>query len=115
MLQMSYVLMFLLFYVFNFHLSHVFMFQLSYAEYFHNGESYWILPTGEIYSAAAMRKILNDNIVDTIMVFSDKFNALGLQDLEVAILCAVCLTKTGTPLLMCYCVPSASPRQVRHS
>ncbi|WAR03462.1 NR1D1-like protein, partial [Mya arenaria] len=63
-------------------------------EYFHNGNSYWILPTGEIYSAPAMRKILNDEIVDIIMTFADKFNVLKLTDLEVVILSAVILTKT---------------------
>ncbi|XP_052801959.1 uncharacterized protein LOC128232450 isoform X2 [Mya arenaria] len=70
------------------------MWTLSYAEYFHNGNSYWILPTGEIYSAPAMRKILNDEIVDIIMTFADKFNVLKLTDLEVVILSAVILTKT---------------------
>ncbi|XP_052261103.1 uncharacterized protein LOC127865174 isoform X2 [Dreissena polymorpha] len=73
---------------------------LSYAEYFQNGKSYWILPTGEIYSAPAMRKILNDRIVDTVMTFSDQFNALNLTDLEIAILCAIRLTASETEVLL---------------
>lgn len=71
---------------------------MSYAEYFENGKSYWILPTGEIYSADAMRKILNDDIVDTIMKFAGEFNPLKLLDIEIAILCAIRLTVTGMSL-----------------
>jgi len=68
---------------------------LSYAEYFENGKSYWILPTGEIYSVEAMRKILNDEIVDTIMKFAAEFNPLKLLDAEVAVLCSIRLTVAG--------------------
>lgn len=74
-------------------------FQLSYAEYFENGKSYWILPTGEIYSAEAMRRILNDSIVDTIMKFAAEFNPLKLLDIEIAVLCAIRLTLTGERLI----------------
>ncbi|KAL4225518.1 hypothetical protein ACF0H5_016206 [Mactra antiquata] len=65
---------------------------LSYAEYFRNGRSYWILPSGEIYSAEAMRKILNDEMVDTIFQFADKFNALNVTDLEMGLLGGISLT-----------------------
>lgn len=75
-----------------------YLLQLSYAEYFENGKSYWILPTGEIYSADAMRKILNDAIVDTIMKFASEFNPLRLLDIEIAVLCAIRLTVTGMML-----------------
>ncbi|XP_060561555.1 nuclear receptor subfamily 1 group D member 2-like [Ruditapes philippinarum] len=68
--------------------------QLSYAEYFQNGQSFWILPTGEIYSAEAMRKILNDEMVDTIMAFAESYNKLELTDLETALFSAVRLTTT---------------------
>lgn len=42
-----------------------------------------------------MRKILNDDMVDTIMKFANEFNPLKLQDIEIAVLCAVRLTVTG--------------------
>lgn len=65
---------------------------LSHSEYFKNGVSMMFLATGEIYSEKAMRKILNDDMVDTIFKFAEKFNGLQLTDMEVAILCAARLT-----------------------
>ncbi|XP_045216476.2 uncharacterized protein LOC123566440 [Mercenaria mercenaria] len=67
---------------------------LSHSEYMQRGESYMILKTGEIYSQKAMRKILNDHMVDTIFEFANEFNSLELTDLEVAVLCAARLTAT---------------------
>ena len=43
----------------------------------------------------AMRKILNDEIVDTIMKFAAEFNPLKLLDAEVAVLCSIRLTVAG--------------------
>lgn len=54
-----------------------------------------VLTTGEIYSEKTMRKILNDNMVDTIFKFAEKLNALQLTDMEIAILCAARLTASG--------------------
>ena len=69
--------------------------QLTFAEYFRDGKSEMILSTGELYSIEAMRKILNDNMVDTMLRFAEQFNGLELTDLEVSILCAIQLTKAG--------------------
>ncbi|KAL4227341.1 hypothetical protein ACF0H5_012786 [Mactra antiquata] len=62
---------------------------LTSSEYFNGEESMLFLNSGEIYSAPVMRKILNDEMVDTILKFANQFNALGLTDLERAILCGV--------------------------
>lgn len=43
-----------------------------------------------------MRKILNDEMVDTIFKFAKKFNDLEISDLEMGILGAVRLTAAGT-------------------
>jgi hypothetical protein len=53
------------------------------------------MESGEIYSRRAMRKILNDNMVNKLFEFANQFNSLKLTDLEIAILCATRLTATG--------------------
>ncbi|XP_060574680.1 uncharacterized protein LOC132732304 isoform X1 [Ruditapes philippinarum] len=64
------------------------------AEYFEDDVSYLIMESGEIYSRRAMRKILNDNMVNKLFEFANQFNSLKLTDLEIAILCATRLTAT---------------------
>ena len=53
------------------------------------------METGEIYSQETMRKILNDDIVNKLFEFANRFNNLELTDMEIAILCATRLTSTG--------------------
>ncbi|KAK7099209.1 uncharacterized protein [Littorina saxatilis] len=69
---------------------------LTNSEFFVDGESYLLVTEDPIfYIRRDMESIIGKENAKTLHCFAQQFNALGLSDLEVAILCCIQLTAPG--------------------
>lgn len=70
-------------------------FQLTSSEFFVGGQSYLSLPNNTFYTRPLMETIIGRDPTRKFHAFAQQFNALGLGDAEVAVLCCIQLTAPG--------------------